>query len=308
MKTKLLFASALAGCGMLLAADINPGPAPGVPVQMVVTVEAVRGKTPPVLYQQDVKVLQNQQRLPVTGWEPLTGDQAGLELYIVLDDSSSSMLGTYLDELRHFINSQPATTEIGVGYMRNATVMMGQPLTADHALAAKALRLPLASAGINASPYLSLSDLIKHWPESARRHQVLLVTDGIDRLGGTNINDPYLDNAIDDALRAGVMVSALYTPGAGHYGHSNWLIFQGQNCLSKLAEETGGEAYMMGFGPLVSFTPYLAAFSDRLEHQYRLTFEAKPHAKAGFQSLKLTTEVPNAELVAAGRVYVPAAR
>jgi hypothetical protein len=304
MKIQLLLASVLAG-GALLAADVNPNAAAGVPAQMVVTVEAVHGKTVPVLYQQDVKVQQNEDRRPVIEWVPLTGDQAGLELYIVLDDSSSTLMGTYLDELRQFITSQPATTAIGVGYMRNGTVMPGQDLTTDHALAAKALRLPLASVGINASPYLSLSDLIKHWPASARRHQVLLVTDGIDRLGGTSVTDPYLDNAIDDALRAGVMVYTLYTPGAGHYGHSNWRIFQGQNCLSKLAEETGGEAYMMGFGPLVSFTPYLNALSDRLEHQYRLTFLAKPQGKPGFQSVKLTTEVPNAELVAPGRVYVP---
>jgi hypothetical protein len=305
MKIKLLFASVLAGGGMLLAADINPIPAPGVPVQTVVTVEAVHGKTVPVIYQQDVMVRQKQDRLPVTAWVPLTGDQAGLELYIVLDDSSGSMLGSYLDELRHFINAQPATTAIGVGYMRNGTVMMGQDLTADHALAAKALRLPLAAVGINASPYLSLSDLITHWPASALRHQVLMITDGIDRLGGPSIVNPYLDNAIDDALRAGVMVYALYTPGAGHFGHSNWRIFQGQNCLSKLAEETGGEAYMLGFGPLVSFTPYLTALSDRFEHQYRLTFLAKPQGKPGFQSVKLATEVPNAELVAPSRVYVP---
>ncbi|HUA21159.1 MAG TPA: hypothetical protein VMB25_20565 [Bryobacteraceae bacterium] len=307
MKIKLLLATVLAGTG-LLAADINPQPTPGVPVQMVVTVEAVHGKAVPVIYQQDVKVMQNRQRLPVTDWVPLTGDQAGLELYVVLDDSSSSFLGTYLDELRHFITSQPATTEIGVGYMRNGTVAMGQDLTTDHALAAKALRLPLSEASVNGSPYISLSDLVRHWPADAKRHQVLMVTDGIDRLGGTSIIDPYLDNAIDDALRSGVMVYTLYTPGAGHYGHSNWLIFQGQNCLSKLAEETGGEAYMLGFGPVPSFTPYLAALSDRLEHQYRLTFLAKPQAKAGFQNVKLSTEVPNAELVAPSRVYVPADR
>jgi len=38
-----------------------------------------------------------------------------------------------------------------------------------------------------------------------------------------------------------------------------------------------------------------------------LTFLAKPERKAGFQQVKLRTEVPNAELVGADRVYVPAA-
>jgi hypothetical protein len=37
-----------------------------------------------------------------------------------------------------------------------------------------------------------------------------------------------------------------------------------------------------------------------------MTFLPKPEKKAGMQSVKLQTEVPNAELVSADRVYVPA--
>lgn len=309
MKNKLLFASILAGSGMLLAAmDVGPTAGAGVPVQMVVTVEAVHGKTVPVLYQKDVVVRQGEARLPVTAWLPLEGEHTGLELFVLLDDSSSPRVGSYFEELRHFMTEQPATTAIAVGYMNHATVEVVQQMTTDHALAAKSLRLPFGLVGINASPYLSLSDLIKRWPASARRRQILMVTDGIDRLGGPSITNPYLDNAIDDALRAGVMVYTLYTPGAGHFGHSTWRIWQGQNCMAKLSEETGGEAYMLGFGPLVSFAPYLTELTDRLGHQYLLTFEAKAKPKPGFQSLKITTEVPNAEIVAPSRMYVPAER
>jgi hypothetical protein len=44
----------------------------------------------------------------------------------------------------------------------------------------------------------------------------------------------------------------------------------------------------------------------KLNHQYLLTFMAKPQKKAGMQRVKVQTEVPNAELVSADRVYVPA--
>jgi hypothetical protein len=44
----------------------------------------------------------------------------------------------------------------------------------------------------------------------------------------------------------------------------------------------------------------------KLNHQYLLSFLAKPGKKAGFQRIKLETEVPNAELVAPDKVYVPA--
>jgi hypothetical protein len=73
-----------------------------------------------------------------------------------------------------------------------------------------------------------------------------------------------------------------------------------------MASETGGEAYFLGYENPVSFAPYLEDLTRRLTHQYLLTFLARPEKKARLQSVKLWTEVPNAELVAADRVYVPA--
>jgi hypothetical protein len=43
-----------------------------------------------------------------------------------------------------------------------------------------------------------------------------------------------------------------------------------------------------------------------LNHQYLLSFLAKPEKKAGLRRVKVTTEVSNAEIVAAENVYVPA--
>jgi hypothetical protein len=82
----------------------------------------------------------------------------------------------------------------------------------------------------------------------------------------------------------------------------NW----GQNHLAQIAEETGGEFYGLGFGPPVSFAPYLAEISEHLAHQYVVMFLITPGKKAGFESIRFTTEVPNAEVVAAGKVYVTA--
>jgi hypothetical protein len=165
-------------------------------------------------------------------------------------------------------------------------------------------------SGINGSPYFSLSELIKHWPESTARREVLMVSDGIDRYYGSgDLLDPYLSAAIEDVQRAGIVVYAIYTPGVGHYGHSYWHTYWGQIYLSKLADESGGESYYIGFnGPPVTFTPYLDDLDHRLTHQYLLSFTAKPQKKNGWQPVKVTTEVPNAELVSASKVYVPAER
>ncbi len=291
-------------------ASAQQAPAPvGTPAHLVVTVEPHKGASMPVINREDVMVLEGHNRDKVIDWVPAQGDHAALELFIFIDDSSRSDLGRQLDDIRKFINIQPASTKIGVAYMRNGTALIAQDLTTDHALAAKALRLPIGIDGAEASPYFALSDLVKHhWQASDARRSVLMVTDGIDRYyGAGDLQDPYLDEAIDDALRAGVMVSAIYNPDAGHFGHSYWQTYWGQIYLSHLADETGGEGYYIGFtGPAVAFAPYLDDEANRLTHQYLLTFMPQPQKKAGWQRVRVRTEVPHVDLVSAGKIYVSA--
>jgi hypothetical protein len=300
----LLVAVALAFAAFALAQQ-PPTPA-GPPAHLVVTVEPRHGATAPEINQQDVAVYEGHDRDTVNEWIPATGDHAALELFFFIDDGSSANLGTQLDDIRKFIDAQPETTKIGIAYMRDGSARIEQNLTTDHALADKALRLPLGLGGVNASPYFSLTDLVKKWPSTASRREVFLVTDGIDRYyGNSDPDDPYLDEAVDAAGRAGIVVSAIYTPDAGHYGHSYWQTYWGQIYLSQVADRTGGEAYYIGFnGPPVAFAPYLTDFGNRLAHQYLLTFVPKPPKKAGWQNVRISTEVHNVDLVSAGRVYV----
>ena len=68
--------------------------------------------------------------------------------------------------------------------MANAGVNIVQNFTGDHDLAVKALRLPRGNISTMDSPYLSLISLVKSWPKQNVRREVLLVSDGIDRLRG----------------------------------------------------------------------------------------------------------------------------
>jgi hypothetical protein len=95
-------------------------------------------------------------------------------------------------------------------------------------------------------------------------------------------------------------------PSEGHSGHSWFRINWAQSHLAQLAEETGGEAYMLGFGPPVSFAPYLDEIAVRLANQYRVTFRMKPEKKGGFRPVRFTTEASNAELVGPAKVWAPA--
>jgi hypothetical protein len=311
MKKGCLVLTLVAIAGLLvsvqLAAAQESASATGPAANLVVTVEARHGSNIPDVTRDDVMVYEGRDRDRVTAWLPLQGDHAGLEFFIMLDDSSNVTLGSQLEDVRQFINAQPPTTKIGVAYMANGIAQVVQNLTSDHALTAKALRLPFGNPGASASPYFSLGDLIKRWPASDERREVLMITDGIDRYWGSGPDNAYVDTVIEQAQRAGVIVYSIYTPGVGHYGHSYWRTYWGQNYLSQLSDETGGESYyLIGPAPPVSFAPYMEDITRKLNHQYLLTFMAKPQKKAGMQRVKVHTEVPNAELVSADRVYVPA--
>jgi hypothetical protein len=277
------------------------------PVSTVVSVEAKHGKDIPVVNREDVRVFQGHDRLQVTAWIPMKGDQSGLELFVLIDEASSTDVALQFDDVRRFMNAQPSTTAIAVGYMENGMVRIVQNFTKDHAQAGKALRMPLGFWTGLSSPYLSIVDAIKRWPETPARRAIFVVSDGIDPMQPGTM-DSYLADAVSQAQRTGTQVYTIYASRAGHFSHSLWRINQGQSNLSQLAEGTGGEAYFEGTMTPIAFAPFLDQFADRLDHQYKLTFLAKTERKASYQHVRLETEVPNAELVTADRVYVPAAQ
>ena len=159
----------------------------GIQVHMVIAAESLRydseGAT---LRANDIQVKQGKNVLKVDHLIPARGDNAALQLFILIDDTCDQALGINLYDMRDFVNAQPATTFVGIGYMSNANVQILQNFTADHALAAKAIRLPRGNLSSMDSPYLSLISLVKGWPEGKVRREVLMVTDGIDRLRGWN--------------------------------------------------------------------------------------------------------------------------
>ena len=278
-----------------------------VPASTVVSVEAKHGKDIPAVNREDVRVFQGRDRLQVTEWIPMQGSQSALELFVLIDDASSMNVASQFDDVRRFMNAQSSTTAIAVGYIQNGTVRIVQNFTKDHSQAGKALRIPLGSAAGGSSPYLSITDAIKRWPESPARRAIFLISDGIDPLQ-PGPADSYLAEAVSQAQRSGTQIYAIYASHEGHFGHSLWRINQGQSNLSQLADETGGEAYFQGFDTPIAFAPFLDQFADRLNHQYKVTFLAKADKKASYQHVRLETEVPNAELVTADKVYVPAAK
>jgi hypothetical protein len=268
-------------------------------VSMVVTAKTKHGDTSAPIGQSDVMVWQDNQRRQVLDWVPLRGDQAALQLYILIDDALPAALSDQFGDLRQFIASQPATTEIGVGYLRYGSVQITQAPTADHGRAASAFRIPLGTPGQSPSPYMSLSDLIgKKWPASNARREVLLISSGVDLYyRQADLDDPYLNSAIADAQRAGVILYTIYWGDAHGIGRGPWSTTMAQGYLTRLTDETGGESWFEGLGNPVSLQPFLDDLNARLGDQYRITFASS--GRAGLQRVRVTTEVPGVKLVAA---------
>lgn len=284
-----------------------------VPVRMTVTAHVDSKKRVPTINPEDVLVRRGGERLAVNELTPAQGDRAGLELFILIDETADWRLGSQLDDLRAFIKDQPPSTMVGVGYMRNATVQILQDLTNNHVQAANAIRLPIGSGFSLASPYLSVIDLMKRWPASDNRHEIVMVTDGVDRRSGYPVfrHGYYLSPDVDVASRlaqkTGTNIHTIYTPGVGRMYRSFWSATNGQTNMSRLSEATGGMSFYLGLHSAVSFQPYLADLQKALNSQYLLSFDAKPGKKAGLQQINLTTEVAGVDFASHDAVWVPAA-
>jgi hypothetical protein len=304
-----------------------------VPVRMTVTVAVLGDRRMPEVTQKDVSVTQRRDNLQVTKWQAARGAAAGLDLFILIDDASDTSLGSQLNDLRAFINSQPPSTSVAVGYMRNATTQIAQNFTTDHALAANALRLPLGTVGAFGSPYLSAVNLMNRWPQHANRRALILVTDGIDRARGgagagrfdsfpnRGINQgintrpssrsltsiPDITTASNVAQRTGTIIYGIYTPGVGHLGRNFFEVTNGQNGIARLSEESGGESFFLGRGAPVSFRPFLQSIQTSLDNQFLLEFAARPDRRAGLRRFSINTEVAGVELLSADNGWVPAA-
>ena len=303
-----------------------------VQVHMVITDEAMSDNSEvPVLQPNAIKVKLGKDSAKVTQLIPAQGDNAALQLFILIDDTCDPAIGNNLTELREFINAQPATTVIGVAYMSNATIQITQNFTPDHDLASKAVRLPRGTLSSMDSPYLSLMSLLKAWPQQKVRREVLMISDGIDRLRGDRDSfsqlpsrspagapvrppstmstiSPDADTASRNSQRYGVIVHSIYATGAGRLGRNAWEAQLGQSGIAKIADETGGEYFALGTQNAVSFKPYLDRLQKIFNNQYYLVFQAVPKKKEGLQRVNITTEVANADIAAADNVWVPAAK
>ncbi len=85
--------------------------APGVPTNIVVTLEPKHGKTIPPVEVADISVKQQKDKRPVTGLDSLAN--ADTQLLLLIDDSARGTFDTEINTLKRFIGSLPPNLRRG---------------------------------------------------------------------------------------------------------------------------------------------------------------------------------------------------
>ncbi|PYT52773.1 MAG: hypothetical protein DMG43_10845, partial [Acidobacteria bacterium] len=135
-----------------------------------------------------------------------------------------------------------------------------------------------------------------------------LISSGIDYFRGNFPSSPDVDSTFQRAQKQNINIWSIYAPDAEHRSRGFFRAFRGQSDLSRLAEETGAESYYLGTSAPVSFKPYLDELAVHLANQYLLTFKGNGGAKGRFERVRITTELPHVEFLAAPQVFLPAAQ
>jgi hypothetical protein len=271
-------------------------------VSMTVTAVGKKDTQPPALKREDVQLYQGKEKVQVADWK--RGET--LYLAVLIDDSLESSVASQWGDLKAFFMAQPENTYIAVAYARNGSASVAQDFTKDHALAGKALRLPLGNAGAFTSPYLTLQDWMKRWPETGERKSIILFSSGVDYFRGSfDPVDPDLDTTVAHAQKQNINIWTIYVPDAGHIGQREFRVFNAQSNLSRLSEETGAESYYLGFGTPVTLKPYFDEIQMHLNNQYLLSFVGNGGKKGKFERVRLVSEVPNVEFLVPSEVFLP---
>jgi len=308
---RLLRSIALLALPLTLAASAPAQLEGPLPTQVLVNVDP---KSTPPAAASALTVSVNDHKAPLTAWAPVP--PANAQVALLIDDGLRETVGRELENLRSFVGNLTPGIEIFIGYMRNGSVQVAQPFTADHSQAANTLHLPEGIPGISASPYLCLSDFVKSWPGAGvqptyvgappphKARFVIMITDGVDPYNGStsvmNQGSPYVDAAVADAQRAGVAIYAIYFSDAGIRGGS--ADNSGQDYLAQITQATGGMNYWEGIGNPVSTAPFLKAFQSAIAETYIATFTAPAGKDPARDMVRIKITAPNAKLHAPEKV------
>ena len=213
-----------------------------------------------------------------------------MTLAIIFQDDLVSSASVDMKNMSNFVLKQPGGSRVMIGYIRPGSLEVRKKFTNELDKVAESIRAPqgLASAGAY-NPYVEIIEGLKRFDSQPMgRRAMIVISDGIDVARGADSSSPSqsidLQRAVTEAQRRAVAVYTIFVPPAAPALQS--LVLNGQSCLQRLADETGGRAFFQGTAAPVSFDPFLTEIDLLMSRQLALTYRST-HPNKGFHKLDI---------------------
>jgi hypothetical protein len=222
-----------------------------------------------------------------------------MSLAILFQDDLVSSVAVDSKNVANFIREQPGGSRVMVGYIRPGSLDVRKKFTNELDKAAASVRVPLGLASAGAyNPYVEIIEGLKRFDSQPMgRRAMIVISDGIDVSRGTDSSTPGqsldLQRAITEAQRRAVPIYSIFVPPAAPSLLS--FALNGQSCLQRLSDETGGRAFFQGMTAPVSFDPFLKEINLLMSLQLAYTYRST-HPNKGFHKLDVKPLEGNVEI------------
>jgi len=213
-----------------------------------------------------------------------------MTLAILFQDDLVSSVSVETRNIANFIRNEPGGDRVMVAYIRPGSLDVRRKFTNELDKAAQSVRAPLSLASAGAyNPYVEIIEGLRRFDSQPMgRRAMIVVSDGIDISRGADSSTPSqsldLQRAITEAQRRSVAIYSIFAPPAAPTLAA--LTLNGQSCLQRLSDETGGRAFFQGSAAPVSFDPFLKEIDLLLKRQIAYTY-LSTHTNKGFHKLEI---------------------
>ena len=214
-----------------------------------------------------------------------------MTLAILFQDDLVSSVSVETRNMANFIRNEPGGDRVMVAYIRPGSLEVRRKFTNELDKAAQSVRVPQGTAGAGAyNPYVEIIEGLRRFDsQPLGRRAMIVISDGIDISRGLDSSTPGqsvdLQRAITEAQRRSVAIYSIFAPSAAPTQQA--LSLNGQSCLQRLSDETGGRAFFQGTsGAPVSFDPFLKEIDSLMSKQIALTY-LSTHTNKGFHKLDI---------------------
>ncbi|HEX3143708.1 MAG TPA: hypothetical protein VHQ64_07035 [Pyrinomonadaceae bacterium] len=222
-----------------------------------------------------------------------------MTLAVLFQDDLVPSVAVDAKNMAKFIREQPGGSRAMVGYIRPGSLDVRKKFTNELDKVADSVRVPLGLASAGAyNPYIEIIEGLRRFDSQPMgRRAMIVISDGIDVSRGPESSTPAqsldLQRAITEAQRRAVPIYSIFVPPAA--ASQLPYALNGQSCLQRLSDETGGRAFFQGTAAPVSFDPFLKEINLLMSLQLAYTYRST-HPNKGFHKLDVKPLEGNVEV------------